>query len=87
MIAKSFAYIAIIAMIGVAMFVFIMDVLKYFCGIDPVDSERQKLQSKKLKNKHVKKKKPVIIKRFLYVNAPPTKSSEKTISTTEETSI
>lgn len=34
-ISKSFAYIAIIAMITVATFIVVMDILKYYFGIDP----------------------------------------------------
>jgi hypothetical protein len=66
-ISKSFAYVAIIAMTVVAMFVVIMDILKYFFGIDPVDEEREKIQRAK---RMIKRKRPVI-QRFIYVNAPP----------------
>jgi hypothetical protein len=79
-VAKSFAYIAILAMISVAMFVFIMDILKYYFGIDPVASMCQELESKK-------GKKPATIKRFRYVNALPEKSFRTTNATVEETSV
>ncbi len=69
-VAKSFAYIAILAMISVVMFVVILDVLKYFFGIDPVDRTRKKLQSTKRK-KDVERKKSVNAIRFIYVNASP----------------
>lgn len=39
-IAKSFAYVAIIALVLVAVFFFTLDVLKYVFGIDPVRKDR-----------------------------------------------
>jgi hypothetical protein len=42
--SKSMAYIAIIALLCVAMFVIIMDILKYCFGIDPVEEERRKIR-------------------------------------------
>jgi hypothetical protein len=63
-VSKSFAYVAIIAMIRVVMFI-VMDILKYCFGIDPVHEERQRIRQKK----QVNKRKPVI-QRFVYVNAP-----------------
>ena len=78
-VSKSFAYIAIIAMVIVVMFVIIMDILKYCFGIDPVSEERERIRRQKL----AKKRKPVI-QRFIYVNAPP--PAEQPIATNEETS-
>jgi Notch-like protein len=46
-VSKSFAYIAIIAMVSVAMFVVIMDILKYCFGIDSVSEERERFQREK----------------------------------------
>ncbi|UJR11646.1 hypothetical protein I4U23_015827 [Adineta vaga] len=46
----------------VAMFVIIMDILKYCFGIDPVHEEREKIRRDK------RRKRPVI-QRFTYVNA------------------
>ena len=80
--SKSFAYIVIIAMITVAMFITILDVLKYFFGIDPVGDELKKIEQK---NK-IKKKPPVII-RYIYVNAPPTESTEQVNLTILETNV
>jgi hypothetical protein len=77
LISKSFAYIAIFAMISVAMFIVVMDVLKYFFGIDPVGEEMKKMRKKK----QAKKRKPVI-QRFIYVNAPP-----QPVSTIEKTAV
>ena len=65
MVSKSFGYIAILALIVVAMFIVIMDILKYCFGIDPVGEERERLRRKRRIPKH----KPVI-ERFTYVNAP-----------------
>ncbi len=65
MLSKSFAYIAIIAMVSVATFVVIMDILKYCCGIDPTHEELKRYRREKQAKKH----KP-IIQRFVYVNAP-----------------
>ena len=63
-VSTSFAYIAIIAMVTVVMFVLIMDILKYCFGIDPVEDERERLRRKK----YAKKRKPPVIQRFTYVN-------------------
>jgi hypothetical protein len=63
---RSFAYIAIIAMGAVAGFIVLLDILKYGFHIDPVDEERKRLQAEK----DSKKKQPVIIQRFIYVNKP-----------------
>jgi uncharacterized membrane protein len=82
-ISKSFAYIAIIAMISVAMFVIIMDVLKYYFGIDPVQEERERIRRKK-KNKQKKRTKPPAILRFSCFNA---RSSQKLDSTIIEATI
>ena len=62
-ISKSFAYVVIIAMIIVALFIVVLDILKYCFGIDPID---RKPQSKK----HKKRVKPITIVRFTYVNTP-----------------
>ncbi|CAF0987495.1 unnamed protein product [Rotaria sordida] len=64
-ISKSFSYIVIIAMIIVAMFVVIMDILKYCFGIDPVAEERRRIRQEK---QMAKRKRPVI-QQFVYVNA------------------
>ncbi len=79
-ISKTFAYIAIIAMCTVAMFVIIMDILKYCFGIDLTRKELEEVRRKK----RAKKRKPVI-QRFVYVNAPT--SSEQPISTIKQTAI
>ncbi len=77
MVSKSFAYIAITAMASVAMFVIIMDLLKYCFGIDPVHEELKRIR----RGKRAKKRKP-IIQRFVYVDAPAT--SDKPVTTIVE---
>lgn len=74
-IAKSFAFIAIIAMASVALFIIIMDVLKYGFGIDPVNREQKR---KKMPSK--KKRKTIIVVRYIYVHTPPTSAEIQTIA-------
>ncbi|CAF0831536.1 unnamed protein product [Adineta ricciae] len=62
-VSKSFAFIAILAMISVVLFVIIMDILKYFFAIDPTRREIERIR-------RAKKRRPVI-QRFVYVNAKP----------------
>ena len=62
MVSRSFAYVAIIAIVGVAIFVVVLDILKYCFGIDPVDRKLRTTKSKK-------KKKPIQIIRFRYIHA------------------
>ena len=64
-VSKSLGYVSIIAMSVVAMFVIIMDILKYCVGIDPVAEEQERTRKKKRKAWC----KPVT-KRFTYVPAP-----------------
>ncbi|CAF1091298.1 unnamed protein product [Adineta ricciae] len=59
-VSKSFAFAAIVAMITAALFVIILDVLKYGFGFDSADAERRSR----------KRKKPICIVRFIYVNPP-----------------
>ena len=76
-VSKSFAYISVIAIVSVVIFIVTLDILKYIFGIDPVCKEFEKI---KRKNK-TKKKKPLIIIRHTYVNAPSIQSSEMAIAT------
>ncbi len=70
------------------MFIFIMDVLKYCFGIDPIKNElekkRRKKQAKKVKHRP-------LIQRSVNVNAPaqpvPRTTNKGDISIIEETSI
>ena len=47
--SKSFAFIAITAIVALFVFVIVMDVLKYGFKIDPVDRERQFLMMEERK--------------------------------------
>lgn len=62
-VCKSFAFVGILALISAAMFIVIMDILKYGFDIDPVHEERQRLR----RERRAKYRKPVI-QRFTYVN-------------------
>jgi hypothetical protein len=64
-------------MISAAMFIVVMDVLKYYFGIDPVRDELKQ-------GKQSKKKKPAVVIRLIYVNAPPVHSSASSISIVEK---
>lgn len=59
-VSKTFGYIAIIALVVVAAFVAIMDILKYCFGIDPVDEDREFLRRRRrgLGRKNLEKAKP-----------------------------
>jgi hypothetical protein len=46
-----------------------MDILKYGFNIDPVEQERKELEAKK-RIQRLKKHKPKIALRFIYVNTP-----------------
>ena len=70
-VSKSVSFVAIIAMVTVAMFVLIMDILKYCFGIDPVAGERERFQ----REKYMRKRKRPVIQRFIYVNAPQSTES------------
>ncbi|CAF4904762.1 unnamed protein product [Rotaria sp. Silwood1] len=50
-VSTSFAYLGIVAMISVAMFVVIMDILKYCFGIDPTREELERIRRKKQEKK------------------------------------
>ena len=82
-VSKSFAYIAIIAIIGVGIFVVTMDVLQYGFGVDPVGPLRKKPQPKKPK----KRNKPVTIIRYIYVHGPIEQSSQTINSAVQETTV
>ena len=79
--SKSLAYIAIIALCCVVAFVVVLDILKYFFGIDPAKEERKRMREKK---KRRKKRRPVV-QRFIYIPAPTDPSTPKRrLSTIEE---
>ncbi|CAF1399614.1 unnamed protein product, partial [Adineta steineri] len=62
-VSKSFAYIAIVAMVCVALFVLIIDILKYCFGIDQTCREVERIR----RERRAKRQKPVI-QRLIYVN-------------------
>ena len=70
-LSKSFAFIAILAITAVFVFVIVMDVLKYVFNIDPVDRERRLLALKEEKkythtlSKRTEHKKVAL--RFFYI--------------------
>ena len=65
-VSRSFAYVAICALIMVALFIIAMDVLKYAFGIDPVREDRERHQRKML----ARRRHTLVILRFIYVHAP-----------------
>ena len=81
-ISKSFAFVGILALIFVAMFIVIMDILKYCFGIDPVHEERERIRRKKQE----RNRKPVI-QRFHYFDTPQTSDHCPNIDTKETMGI
>jgi hypothetical protein len=69
MLSKSFASVAITAIVAVFLFVIIMDVLKYGFKIDPVDRERQlmKAERKKKPFQKTKKRQTKVALRLYYI--------------------
>ncbi|CAF4947619.1 unnamed protein product [Rotaria sp. Silwood1] len=65
-VSKSFAYIAIIAVSSVAMFIVTMDILKYCFGIDPIREELERIR----REKRTKNKKPQVMQLLVYIDAP-----------------
>lgn len=57
-----------------AMFIVVMDILKYFFGIDPVAEDREYLRRKRQANKH----KHPRIQRFTYIHAPVNSHTDTT---------
>lgn len=78
-VSRSFAYVAIIALIILAIFIVIMDVMKYAFKIDPVGDELKRIQQEKLKQK--KRTGPPVAIRFIYVHssAPQTVKNQTPI--------
>ena len=52
-VAKSFAYVAIIAIVCVEIFVITMDVLNYFFGIDLIPEDLECIQKAKQANSQI----------------------------------
>jgi hypothetical protein len=84
-VCKSFGYIGILCLTIVASFFVIMDILKYCFGIDPTKHELEKIRRRKAAARQAKR--PPVIQRFVYVNAPPTQrlSSKKQLNIEETT--
>ena len=70
-ISKSFGYIAMTVMIAVISFIVIMDILKYGFGIDSNKNDLARIRRMKTAKRH---RRPPVIIRFSYVNAPPRES-------------
>jgi hypothetical protein len=81
-VSRSFAGVAIGCLATVVGFVVIMDILKYFFNIDPVENEfrswkdkkadqrrEERRQERKRKNKVNQSKQPVLAVRFQYIHA------------------
>ncbi|CAF4376399.1 unnamed protein product, partial [Adineta steineri] len=81
-VSKSFAYIAIIAMTIVAMFIIIMDILTYCFGIDLTREERERFRREKRGRKWNRS----VNQKLIYVNALPEPLQALT-STIEDTTI
>lgn len=71
-VARSLAYVAIIAMITVIMFVLIMDILKYWFGIDATKVETEEIEKEleRQRKRKVKKRKASAPVRYVYINSP-----------------
>ena len=64
-VSRSFAFVAICALVVVAVFIFVLDVLKYGLGIDPAREDRERPRRKA----GAKQKRLPIAVRFIYVHA------------------
>lgn len=83
-VSKSFAYIGIIMILMVAIFVVTLDVLKYCFGIDLAKPKGKDNEPKK-KNK--KNKRIGMAIRYIYVHEPPKVSSMKIWTVDEEPTV
>jgi hypothetical protein len=83
-ISKSFAYIVIIFLISVLVFVITLDVLKYGFHIDPAEDIQRRKWRKGIQKKQ--KKPPPVIKRFKYVNKPSA-PPESSVDIVNETAV
>lgn len=84
-VIKSFGYITIIFLVVIVSFFVIMDILKYCFGIDPTKYELETIRKAKAAKKA---KRPPVIQRFIYVNAPSqrpesTKSKTRRLNTND----
>ena len=81
-VSKSVAYVAILAMTMAAMFVVIMDILKYCFGIDLTREDLERYR----REKQAKKRKQSVVQRFVSVIALP-EPPKKIIATNEEATV
>ncbi|CAF0835220.1 unnamed protein product [Adineta ricciae] len=81
-VSRSIGYIGILALICVALFVIIMDILKYCFGINPTRREQERLR----RERRNRRRKPVI-QRFVYVNASSSPRQRTLSPIVEETSV
>ena len=65
-VSRSFAFVAIVALGTVGMFVLALDVLNYGFGIDPAGEELQRASTRTRQRRRTKS---IVAIRFLYVNA------------------
>ena len=65
-VAKTLGFVAIISLVTVVVFVNVMDMMKYWLGIDATAAEIQEIRKEKAK----KKAKPDSGVRFTYINHP-----------------
>lgn len=79
-VSRSFAFIAIIAIACIAIFIIIMDILTYCFGIDLAHSERLKMRQKN----YLKKKKPTVSPRNDSVHASAIHLSQRSTLIVEE---
>ena len=69
-VSKSFAFVAILAVASLFIFVIVMDFLKYVCGIDPA---RQELMD--IRRKRWNEKRRFQVQRFIYYDGENQKNS------------
>ena len=69
-LSKSFASVAIAAIVTLVVFVLVMDVLKYVFGIDVTAAESREIRRQMLLRKKKLKMKPPLIVRFIYIHTP-----------------
>ena len=84
-VSKSFGYVGIVALASTSALIVLMDLLKYGFGIDPVREERERLEREKQGGK---RRKQLLIQRFVYVHKPSTPPpSNEPIYTLQETIV
>jgi hypothetical protein len=79
-VSKSFAFIAIIAITSVAVFIVVMDILTYCFGIDLARSERLLMRQKN----YLKRKKPPVSSRYDSVHVSTIQLSQRSTLIVEE---